>query len=40
MNKKVGNKIDFYNIQFYNQGSTAYNTYDGLFKNADGTSVS
>jgi len=28
--------IDFYNIQFYNQGSTAYNTYASLFTASTG----
>lgn len=29
----VDNKaqIDFYNLQYYNQGAECYNTYDGLF---------
>ena len=27
----MGNKIDFYNVQFYNQGNTTYDTYDSLF---------
>jgi len=34
--EQVGNLIDFYNIQFYNQGDTAYATYDSLFLQADG----
>jgi len=29
--------IDFYNIQFYNQGDTQYNTYKELFTGATGT---
>ena len=28
--------IDFYNIQFYNQATTAYDTYATLFLKADG----
>ena len=28
---QVGNTIDFYNVQFYNQGDTTYDTYDSLF---------
>lgn len=40
---KVGNSIDFYNIQFYNQGDTKYNTYETLFETSgsffSGTSV-
>lgn len=31
MHKKVGSTIDFYNVQFYNQGNTKYDTFDGLF---------
>lgn len=35
--------IDFYNIQFYNQGRTSYLNYNGLFEKsigwAKGTSV-
>jgi len=31
VNNKVGNLIDFYNVQFYNQGNNAYDTYDTLF---------
>ena len=27
VNQKVGNLIDFYNVQFYNQGDTTYDTY-------------
>jgi len=27
----VGNLIDFYNVQFYNQGNNSYDTYDKLF---------
>ncbi|KZP24609.1 glycoside hydrolase family 18 protein [Athelia psychrophila] len=29
---KVGSLIDWYNVQFYNQGSTEYTTCDGLLK--------
>ncbi len=36
VNKQVGSTIDFYNIQFYNQGDTKYDTYDGLFVNSGG----
>ena len=36
--------IDFYNVQFYNQGSTSYDTYEKLFVQSGGyfptTSVS
>jgi chitinase len=31
VNNEVGPLIDFYNIQFYNQGNTTYDTYDKLF---------
>jgi len=30
----VGDLIDWYNVQFYNQGDTTYDTYDLLFINA------
>jgi len=44
VNSQVGNLIDFYNVQFYNQGDTQYNTYSELFVKANGffsgTSVS
>ncbi|KAL4443118.1 hypothetical protein ABPG74_002185 [Tetrahymena malaccensis] len=29
--KEVGNTIDWYNIQFYNQGSNTYDSYESLF---------
>ena len=29
--EQVGHMINFYNVQFYNQGSTMYNTESGLF---------
>lgn len=32
----MGNLIDFYNVQFYNQGDTKYNSYDELFLKATG----
>lgn len=38
VNAKVGDKIDFYNIQFYNQGSDMYVDYQNLFINS-GTSL-
>jgi chitinase len=28
IDREVGNLIDFYNVQFYNQGDTRYNTYE------------
>jgi chitinase len=38
VNAKVGDKIDFYNVQFYNQGSDMYVNYQNLFVNS-GTSL-
>ena len=35
-NGTVGDHIDFLNIQFYNQGTSDYLTYETLFFNADG----
>src|SRR5205085_7682608 len=32
----VGSFISWYNVQFYNQGSTSYNTYQGLFQTSGG----
>jgi len=43
VDKEVGKLIDWYNVQFYNQGSGQYATYENLFiKNNDfpGTTVS
>jgi chitinase len=34
VNDKVGSMIDFYNIQFYNQGESCYTTYNSLFVNS------
>ncbi|NET46850.1 glycosyl hydrolase family 18 protein [Okeania sp. SIO2B3] len=34
LNEKAGDLIDSYNIQFYNQGNTAYDTYEQLFLNS------
>ena len=31
VDKEVGKTIDFYNIQFYNQGDTKYDSYQTLF---------
>ena len=31
VNKQVGHLIDFYNVQFYNQGDTKYDSYQALF---------
>ena len=36
VNQEVGNLIDFYNIQFYNQDSSKYDTYQSLFNVSDG----
>ena len=36
VHNEVGNLIDFYNVQFYNQASTSYDIYDALFKSANG----
>jgi hypothetical protein len=37
VNQQVGNLIDFYIIQFYNQGDSQYNTYQELFTSASGS---
>ena len=43
VHQKVGNTIDFYNVQFYNQETTSYDTYQTLFEQSgsvfSGTSV-
>ena len=31
VHETVGKYIDFYNMQYYNQGNTEYNTYESLF---------
>lgn len=36
VNSTVGNAIDFYNIQFYNQDSSKYDTYETLFNVSEG----
>jgi len=37
VDKEVGDLIDWYNVQFYNQGSSnAYNTYETLFVQSGG----
>lgn len=36
VDREVGSLIDFYNVQFYNQGDTRYNSYDELFVKASG----
>jgi chitinase len=37
VNAKVGNLIDWYNIQFYNQGTTEYTTCAGLLTQSSST---
>jgi len=34
--QQAGSLIDFYNVQFYNQDTTGYDTYETLFVKADG----
>ena len=36
VHKAVGDLIDWYNIQFYNQGDSSYDTYDTLFVESNG----
>jgi chitinase len=36
IDQKAGSAINWYNIQFYNQGSSDYVTYQTLFSNSDG----
>ena len=36
VDKEVGDMIDFYNVQFYNQGNTQYNSYNELFISSSG----
>jgi len=36
VNKGVGDMIDFYYVQFYNQGDTKYETSDELFNTSGG----
>ena len=36
VDKAVGSTIQFYNVQFYNQGSTSYNTSNSLFNVSGG----
>jgi chitinase len=36
IDKQVGSMIDFYNIQFYNQGNSSYDTYNDLFVTSNG----
>ena len=37
VHQQVGHLIDFYNIQFYNQGDNTYDTYDKLFVKSVGS---
>ena len=39
IDKEVGYAINWYNVQFYNQGSSNYNTYETLFVESDGWAV-
>lgn len=36
VNEEVGDITDWYNVQFYNQGETSYDTCDGLFNRSNG----
>jgi len=36
VDKTCGSAVDWYNVQFYNQESTAYATYTSIFQTADG----
>jgi chitinase len=36
VHKRAGHAIDFYNVQFYNQGDTRYDSYNELFISASG----
>ena len=36
IHQEVGSLIDWYNIQYYNQGASTYASYDALFVKADG----
>jgi len=36
VHKEVGHLIDWYNIQFYNQGENGYDSYQSLFQNSGG----
>jgi len=38
VHKNCGDKISWYNVQFYNQGSTKYDSYAALFEEATGWS--
>lgn len=36
IDKAVGSLVDWYNVQFYNQGTSVYGTYATLFEHTDG----
>jgi len=36
VDKEVGDSIDFYNVQFYNQATSSYDSYTTLFEKANG----
>lgn len=36
VHRQVGHLINFYNVQFYNQGNTTYDTYHKLFLESGG----
>jgi len=36
VDKQVGNLIDFYNVQFYNQAQSSYDTFQTLFQTSNG----
>jgi len=38
VHKNCGSNIDWYNVQFYNQGSSTYDTYATLFESSNGWS--
>jgi len=39
VDKQAGSAIDWYNIQYYNQGTSDYSTYQALFKASNGWAV-
>jgi len=36
VSQKIDSLIDFYNIEYYNQGSSSYNTFQTLFNVSSG----
>lgn len=36
VNAKVGSGINFYNVKYFNQGTSKYDNYEGLFNLATG----